>query len=189
MQFLTYLTAVVAFLTSIVSAIDLKDPLPTLPLPVNFVPSAVNPWSFNPDVPDTIFLNGEAFAPGAIVGTPQALPVKALTAAPAGSRKNRNLRGSSDARALQGSGVICTLVAISLGIIDINIAGLVVSIPQETNIDVLGKVGLLGELLCGLLSGSGLIANIVNGLIAGIEGLTSIADGLQALVDLLNAAV
>jgi hypothetical protein len=186
MQFLTYLTAVVALLASTVSAIQLKGPLTKVPVgPITFSPAAENPWSFDPAVADKVFLNGVIHVPGQGAPVPYALPVTALTKQVVGGK--RNLRGNGNDRTLQDAGVICTLASITIGATDINIAGLDVNIPDPINIDVLGKAGLLGELLCGLLGPSGTILDILNNLVT-LGAVGDILAGLQTLVQSLNAA-
>jgi hypothetical protein len=51
---------------------------------------------------------------------------------------------------------------------------------------VQGAAGLVGELLCGLLSGTGLLSGILTGIVNGIASVTNLADALTTLVNALN---
>jgi hypothetical protein len=57
-------------------------------------------------------------------------------------------------------------------------------IPQQ--LDVQGAAGLVGELLCGLLSGTSLLSGILDGIVRGIASVTDLAGALTALVNALN---
>lgn len=95
----------------------------------------------------------------------------------AGAR--RMLRGdTSAARQLQAipseDDVICTLINIDIGVTNIDILGLVVTLPEGLPLIVTGQAGLLGEVLCGLLGGS----SPLTGLITGLEDLVDNLNGL-----------
>lgn len=168
--------AIFLALCALVSAAsaNLEVLAPVAQLPVNFVPQAVAPFSSKDG---KLFISGTCSVEN--LSAPCSLDVVDLKAESV-ARRHSNLR-----RALQ-TNIICDLVNITIGVTEINIAGLIVALPDGLNLDVQGAAGLVGELLCGLLSGTGLLSGILTGIVNGIASVTNLADALTTLVNALN---
>jgi hypothetical protein len=116
--------AIFLALCALVSAASAKLEVlaPVAQLPVNFVPQAVAPFSSKDG---KLFISGTCSVEN--LSAPCSLDVVDLKAESV-ARRHSNLR-----RALQ-TNIICDLVNITIGVTEINIAGLIVALPDGLNV-------------------------------------------------------
>jgi hypothetical protein len=116
--------ALIALVSSVSANLELLAPVAQLQ--VNFVPKAVAPFSSKNG---KLFVTGTCDIDGNSNGkSPCSLEIKDLKAERPAARHS-NLR-----RALQADQVICDLVTITIGAVNINVAGLIVALPDGLNV-------------------------------------------------------
>lgn len=106
------------------------------------------------------------------------LPAPGACSLPIDSFESEKLNGGGNGKGGKGRQLIsrelvtCNIINILIGVTNINILGLIVSLPQGLKLNVIGDpaAGLLGNLLCGLLGPNGLLSGLNFNLLQSIIG-------------------